>query len=119
MRIEKAMLHGVPVLRVIGDIDHHSGDSFLRAAEEALGPDGARILVDLEACPYLDSGGISVLISILKRIKVQSGWMGVVSPCDNVRRLLDIVAFSADPASRLFPDLSAAEGQLRGDLAIG
>jgi hypothetical protein len=55
------------------------------------------------------------MIAILKTVKAQSGWMGVVAPCANVRRLLETVAIVQDPAVRIFPDLAEAEGQLHGE----
>jgi anti-anti-sigma factor len=112
MRIEKSMVGGVPMLQVVGDVDHFGGDLFQQAAREALDLNCARLLVNLEACPYLDSGGISVLIGILKKVKAQSGWVGIVGPCANVRRLLEITALTADPAFLIFPDAARAEENL-------
>jgi anti-anti-sigma factor len=118
MEIAEAELCGVPVLRVVGDVDHLAGPVLLEVAEEALDPGSARILLDLEACPYLDSGGISVLLTILRKVKSRLGWLGVIAPTRDVHRLLDMVALTIDPDFRVFPNLSGAETQLQAE-AIG
>jgi anti-sigma B factor antagonist len=119
MRIDKTMLYGVPVLQVVGDIDHHGAEKFLYAAEVALISSGTRILLVLEACPYLDSGGIGVLISLLRRVKARSGWMGIVAPSENVHRLLEIVALTRDPDFMVFANQMRAEERLRDEPADG
>jgi anti-anti-sigma factor len=117
MRIEKTMLHGVPVLQVVGDIDHYGAENFRCAAEKALNSSGTRILLDLEACPYLDSGGIGALLSLLRWVKARSGWMGIVAPSENVRRLLEIVALPRDPDFIMFANQTRAAEWLREEPA--
>ncbi len=118
MEIAKARLCGVPVLRVVGDVDHLAGPALLGTAEEVLDPETAHILLDLEACPYLDSGGMSALLTILKKVKSRLGWLGVIAPSRDVHRLLELVALTADPDFRVFPNMAGAEKQLQAE-ALG
>ena len=118
MDITKAKLCGVPMLRVVGDVDHLAGPALLGAAEEVLDPETAHILLDLEACPYLDSGGISALLATLKKVKSGQGWLGVIAPTREVHRLLEMVALTLDPDFRVFPNMTGAEKQLQAE-ALG
>ena len=112
MRIDSGVLRDVPVLFVHGDVDHDSAPRLLRAAQEVLDSSCPRIIVDLSACGYLDSGGIGALLSVLRQVKHGIGWLGIVGASGGVRRLLDIVALTSDPDVRSFEDLAAAEEQI-------
>ena len=108
---------GVPVLSLVGDFDHDSVASFTEKAEEALGKDGSRLLLQLTDCPYLDSGGISCLLSSLHRVR-QQGWLGVIAPSPDVVRLFEIVGLTIDPSFRVFSGLDDVHTYLQEPLAI-
>ena len=76
-------LLGVPVLKVTGDLDHLSAPTLEGAIEDIFGTDAVRLLVDLVDCPYLDSGGLSVLLYTVREVRGK-GWIGVVSPSRNL-----------------------------------
>jgi anti-sigma B factor antagonist len=118
LQIASAWLRGLPLLQVIGDIDHQFAPVLLSAAEDALGPNGQGLLLDLSGCPYLDSGGISVLLMLLKVMKSRLGWLGVISPSPDVHRLLEIVALTPDPDFRVFPSMARLERHLE-DQSLG
>ena len=112
MEISKSEIRGVPLLRVVGDVDHLAGPALLATAEQALDGETPHVLLDLGACPYLDSGGIGALLTILKKVKSRLGWIGVISPTRDVHRLLEIVALTLDPDFRVFPNVAGAEKYL-------
>jgi len=116
MEIAKARLCGVLMLRVVGDVDHLAGPALVGAAEEVLGPETGHILLDLEGCPYLDSGGVSALLTILKKAKSRQGWLGVIAPTRDVHRLLELVALTLDPDFRVFPNVAGAGKQLQAEV---
>jgi stage II sporulation protein AA (anti-sigma F factor antagonist) len=118
MEIAKARLCGVPMLRVIGDIDHLTSPALLAAAGEVLDPETAHILLDLGGCPYLDSGGMNVLLTILRTVKSRLGWLGVIAPTRDVHRLLEMVGLTMDPDFRVFADMTGTEKQLQAE-ALG
>jgi anti-anti-sigma factor len=57
--------------------------------------------LDLSEVDYIDSGGVSVLLSTVRRLR-NRGWLGVVNPNGNVKRLLEIVGLTVDHGFRLF-----------------
>ena len=92
---------------VRGDVDHVAQSGLAEAAQKALGVDGDRILFDLRDCHYMDSGGLSVLLSLLRRAR-QGGFVGVISPGSNLLRIFEIVGLTTDARFRVFADRDAA-----------
>jgi len=108
---------GIPLLSLPGDFDHASVSSFTEEAEEALGKDGSRLLLQLTDCPYIDSGGIGCLLSSLHRVRDQ-GWLGVIAPSPDVLRLLHLVGLTIDPSFRVFSSPDDVQAHLQEPLAI-
>lgn len=104
---------GVPLLSLAGDFDHDSVASYAEEAEEALGKDGSRLLLQLTDCSYIDSGGVSCILSSLHRVR-REGWLGVIDPNPDVLRLLQIVGLTIDPDFRVFSGLDDVRAYLQG-----
>ena len=113
MEVLTTALHGVPVLKVIGDVDHLSAMALDTAVQDAIGAHGLRVLIDLRECPYLDSGGLSVLLFTFRQLR-RNGWIGVVAPNHNIVRLFEIVGLAGDPHFRVFANSEEALGALEG-----
>jgi stage II sporulation protein AA (anti-sigma F factor antagonist) len=112
VEVRTSSLTGVALLEVEGDIDHSSANMFDRAVEESLN-NGDHLLIDLTDCPYVDSGGLAVILSTVNRLTAE-GWVGVVGSNRNVSRLFEIVGLTRHPAFRTFDDLPAAQQMLVG-----
>jgi anti-anti-sigma factor len=65
------------------------------------------VFLDLQGVTYIDSGGLSVLLAGVRTLR-DKGWLGVIGPNNNVRRLLEIVGLLVDPAFRVFDTKQAA-----------
>ncbi len=117
MEVNRYSFRGIPLLSLAGDFDHASAPYFTGEAEEALGENGSRLLLQLTDCPYLDSGGISCLLSFLRRVR-RSGWLGVIAPSPDVLRLLRIVGLTIDPSFRVFSGLDDVQTFLQEPVAI-
>jgi anti-anti-sigma factor len=102
----------IPLLTLAGDFDHSSLSLFKQKVDEALGDDGSRLLLQLTDCPYVDSGGVSGLLTLLHRVR-NRGWLGVVAPSPGVLRLLQMVGLTIDPSFRVFSNLEEVEEFLR------
>jgi anti-sigma B factor antagonist len=92
---------------VIGDIDHAAAPVLRKSIDAALAPGGSCLLLDLESCPYLDSGGVSVLLEALRRTR-PAGWVGVVAPNPGVLRILSYIGLTVDQHFRVFANLGGA-----------
>jgi anti-anti-sigma factor len=110
MEVRESSLSGAPRLKVIGDVDHESAPALEQSIHAVLGTtDGVHLLLDLEECPYVDSGGLSVLLRTLRPVEDRGGWVGVISPGTDLRRLFEIVGLHAARGFRVFSSPEEAE----------
>jgi anti-anti-sigma factor len=107
MEVVQAFLSGVPLIRVAGDIDHDTSAALEAAVKKSLTLDHGRLLLDLEACPYIDSGGLAVILDAVSAVQGR-GWVGVLHPNADVSRLLEMVGLPAREGFVIFPDEAAA-----------
>lgn len=111
MEVFQASFSGIPLFRVVGDVDHFSAPALDTAARVALASDSGRLLFDLTAAPYIDSGGMSVLLHLEKDLR-DSGWVGVIGASANLQRMFEIVGLTGRPSFRLFARLEDASAAL-------
>jgi anti-anti-sigma factor len=64
---------GVVVLSVVGQLDHDSRLVLGDAADAALEVAGTRLIVDLDAVTFCDSGGMSLLVDLHRRAAARGG----------------------------------------------
>jgi anti-sigma B factor antagonist len=111
VQLASSQLAQVPLIIIDGECDHGGAATFRAAVAEALSANTPTILLDLENCTYIDSGGISVLLGAAHRLRGR-GWLGVLAPNDNVRRLLEIVGLTVDTGFRVFDNRADASHAL-------
>ena len=99
----------MPVLKVVGEVDHGIGPQLAEAAQRALSSRGHHLLLDLELCPYLDSSGLNAIIGLVKQAGPR-GWVGVIHSSSMVVRLLELVGLTAGDSFRVFRSLDEAGG---------
>ncbi|WP_067904751.1 STAS domain-containing protein [Actinomadura chibensis] len=63
----------VPVLRVAGDLDHHTAPRLREALEKVPFTAGQGVVLDLSDLAYCDSTGVTVLVNAYKRSKPTGG----------------------------------------------
>jgi len=108
MNVTVDKIGGAPLLEAQGEIDHGSCAPLQIALEAALESGNVIVFIDLREVTYIDSGGLSVLLSGVRRLR-DKGWLGVIGPNRNVRRLLEIVGLLVDSSFRLFDTPASAE----------
>lgn len=111
MDVRVTRLEETPLLETWGDIDHNTCGSIEAALKEAIDSGSDIVLLDLSQVTYIDSGGLSVLLSGVRLLR-ERGWLGVIAPNANVRRLLEIVGLLVDPTFRVYEDRRAAAAAL-------
>jgi anti-sigma B factor antagonist len=107
MDIRSAAIGDTPLLEARGDIDHSTCAVLQAALDDLLERRHNVMFIDLHQVAYIDSGGLSVLLSAVRSLRGK-GWLGVIAPNQNVRRLLEIVGLLVDPSFRLFDSKQAA-----------
>ncbi len=114
MEIIETSLSGVPLLRVAGDIDHFTSLALDDAVQDALTLHGSHLLLDLSECPYLDSGGLGVILTALRKLRAK-GWLGVIGGSPDLLRLFTISGLATEPEFRVFATLPAASAAVAAD----
>ena len=113
MEITRSSLLGVPLLKVVGDIDHFSSLALDDAFQDALSSGATHILLDLTECPYLDSGGLGVILTVLRKVRAK-GWLGCFGCSPDLLRLFTIAGLTGDREFRVFVGLAEASVALEG-----
>lgn len=107
MDIRSAAIGDTPLLEARGDIDHGTCADLQAALNDVFERRHHVVFIDLHDVSYIDSGGLSVLLSAVRSLRGK-GWLGVIAPNANVRRLLEIVGLLVDPSFRVFDSKQAA-----------
>ncbi len=90
LKVESQARGAWTVVNVAGELDVYTAG---RLKEEIIGlanQGRCHIAVDLARVDFMDSTGLGVLITGLKRIREQEGVLVLISPRDQIRRLLTI-----------------------------
>lgn len=106
VRTEVSDVAGWTVVSVYGELDVATAPS-LREQLITLVSDGStRLVLDLEGVDFLDSTGLGVIISALKRARIHGGDLRLVCTQARIKRLFEITGL--ERAVPLLPSLDAA-----------
>jgi anti-anti-sigma factor len=113
MNVIESAVDGIPLIVVEGDLDQSSKAVVLDAVRDifhgAFPPQN--LLVDLTECAFLDSGGLSVLLSVLAKLP-PGGWLGIIGASAGTNRVLEYTGFLDHDRVRFFSSLSDAAASL-------
>ena len=79
---------GWTVIDVRGDLDVYSSPNLRQLLLDRIHRGDDRIIVDLEHVDFLDSAGVAVMVSGLRRARNRNGMLVLVQPGDQARRML-------------------------------
>lgn len=105
--------NAVPLLCITGEIDHGNLFDLTIAAGNALREESTIILFDFAQVTYIDSGGLSVFYSMLRRMEGY-GWLGIITPRPRILRMLEMIGLTEQTGFRIFDSLEAAEQAILG-----
>jgi anti-sigma B factor antagonist len=77
-------------LKLIGQIDPATVETFRQQLEELLALGCRTILLDLEELDFLYSEGLGVMIEVALRLRGEGGQLRVVAACERIASLLEI-----------------------------
>jgi anti-sigma B factor antagonist len=96
------------VVTITGDLDVFTAPRLRDYVVDLIDEGHLRIYIDLRPCEFLDSSGLSALVSAHKRLHALGGELALVCPRGNLRRLIEIV--SLDQVFDIRDDLDARAG---------
>lgn len=97
---------GKIVVRPQGRLDVQSAPLFKQQLRELVDSDGLIIVVDLEDVDFIDSSGLSALVSGLKALRERDGSLHICRPQPQGRTALRLTLL--DRVFPIFPDLDQA-----------
>ncbi len=106
--IKTGVLHLILSGDLLGDTE---SDPMLHHAEAHISAGTIFALADLEGVRFLNSSGLSILISMLTRFRNAGGELLLVNPSAELRKLLVITRLES--IFTLSSDIASAEQQLR------
>jgi stage II sporulation protein AA (anti-sigma F factor antagonist) len=91
LNIDIEVKHDVLLIRVSGELDHHTADQLREQATKALENEEVRhIVLNLEHLTFMDSSGLGVVLGRYKQIKQLHGEMVVCAISPPIKRLFDM-----------------------------
>ena len=96
------------VVSVTSDLDVLTAPRLRDRLIEVIDEGRHNLAVDLTECEFIDSSGLSALVTALKRARSENGDLAMVCPSGNVRRLIEVVAL--DQVFTLYQDVDSVAG---------
>ncbi|WP_019122897.1 anti-sigma F factor antagonist [Brevibacillus massiliensis] len=91
LTIDMETKNDVLVVRLRGELDHHTADELRSKVDEALkGPQIRHIVLSLADLGFMDSSGIGVILGRYKQISARSGEMVVCSINPTIQRIFEM-----------------------------
>lgn len=119
MEIDESAIGCVPLLVIDGDLDHSSKQAVLDVIDGIFrGPyPPLSLMFDLSRCEFVDSGGLSVLLSALGRLPAE-GWLGLIGVASGPGRVLTYTGFLDLDRVRFFSSTEEAAASLDWDRGL-
>jgi anti-sigma B factor antagonist len=83
-----------PILKPSGEVDIQTSPLLAEKLRSVLDQGFSSVVVDLGAVTFLDSTGLSVLVTGLKHCRAAGGEFRLLDPQPNVRRVLEITGLT-------------------------
>ncbi|MEU2718109.1 STAS domain-containing protein [Streptomyces sp. NPDC007205] len=93
--VQPAVVGGVLVVTVHGEIDHDVKDVLRQALLSQSGTAPPRIVADLSSVTFMDSSGINLFVVACRRVSAAQGLLRIAGAQDSVVRVLHIVGIDA------------------------
>jgi stage II sporulation protein AA (anti-sigma F factor antagonist) len=91
LNIDLEVKNDVLLIRLVGELDHHTADNLRELATNAIEKHQIRhILLNLENLSFMDSSGLGVILGRYKQIKQLHGEMVVCAISPAIERLFDM-----------------------------
>ncbi|MBS4215790.1 MULTISPECIES: anti-sigma F factor antagonist [Neobacillus] len=91
LNIDLETKHDVLLIRLSGELDHHTADELREKASSEIENNGIRhIVLNLAQLTFMDSSGLGVILGRYKQIKQVHGEMVVCAISPAIQRLFDM-----------------------------
>ncbi|MEU6595098.1 STAS domain-containing protein [Streptomyces sp. NPDC046881] len=94
------------LVTVTGYLDRHTAHHLADALQPLLGRDGHTVLVDLSGVTFLDSTGLTCLITAYRTTRITGARLALIAPSQQVQKMLQLTG--VDRVLDSYPSLDAA-----------
>jgi anti-anti-sigma factor len=101
------------VVHVHGDLDVETASTLRNACSDAVSEGHTSLIIDLSDVPFIDSSGLSVLISTQRVVRLAEGRLRLATAAPTTLRLLRVTGL--DTAFDVHPDLTSATADAVGE----
>ncbi|MFI0444154.1 STAS domain-containing protein [Actinomadura sp. 6N118] len=108
---------GLTVVRLQGELDIANAEDLRQALHSARREHGDLVILDLEGLEFMDSHGLSVIISCYKAATTAGGSVSLAAPRPIVRRTLEVTGLTGRLA--IFDSAEEAISVRRAERAMG
>jgi anti-sigma B factor antagonist len=109
LALERKTESGWGVLAVEGEVDLYTSPQLRDAVNGMIEEGHGRIVLDLTNVGFMDSSGLGVLVTALKRIRERAGSLALVCPEGSVHKVLTITGLDkVFPIHRSVAEATAA-----------
>lgn len=113
LTVEQQMNPAGPVLlKVAGELDHHTAPQLTRALDDVPLADGPAVVIELSGLTYCDSTGITVFVTAYHRVQAAGGSLSLAGLNHDLTRVFQTVGL--DQVFMLHPTADDALAALRG-----
>ena len=101
---------GVLLIKVSGEIDHHSAKPLRESIDrELFYYRAATVILDLSAISFMDSAGLGLILGRYNRVRELDGTLRLLNPTKEIQRLMELAG-----ADRLIPSDYSEAGSVKG-----
>ncbi len=104
--IKTSSADGVCTVELVGEVDVYSAPRLKQELVAAIEGGCANVIVDLEQVGFIDSSGLGVLVSALRRARERDGVVRIVCTRDNILKIFRITGL--DKVFPIFSDPAEA-----------
>lgn len=91
MLLETQMINDSLVVKIKGELDLLTAETFRNLVERAINQENAQnLILDMEQLDFIDSSGLGVILGRYRRIREQGGNMAIVGVKPHVKRILEL-----------------------------
>jgi anti-sigma B factor antagonist len=84
----------VDLVKLTGNLDAHTFESFEEVIDKLLGEGRYRIIVDMAGVVYVSSAGVGIFIAAANEVEENDGMMVLLSPSEAVLDVFDLLGLT-------------------------
>ncbi|MGM0507711.1 MAG: STAS domain-containing protein [Fusobacteriota bacterium] len=82
--------NGIKLVSIEGEIDVYTSLEIKKDLNQIIDEDGLKLVIDLDQVTYIDSSGLGVFVTILKKINKKGGNMKLINLQPSVEKIFEI-----------------------------